>query len=48
MNVWCANMDIKLILDPVKVAEYLCKYIRKAESNLPKCYRGMIQNIILA
>ena len=41
-------MDIQLILDPGKVAEYLCKYLCKEESNLTTCYCVMIHNIRLA
>ena len=32
IEIWKANIDIQLVIDPGKVAEYMTKYITKAET----------------
>ena len=46
MEVWRANMDIQLILDAGKVAEYMTKYVTKPESDMPISFRNMIRYIM--
>ena len=36
LEVWKANMDMQLILDPGKVADYMTKYVTKADVQLTK------------
>eukprot|EP00957_Ditylum_brightwellii_P169429 12895315-Ditylum_brightwellii.AAC.1 len=42
MEFWRANMDIQLILDAGKVAEYMTKYVTKPERDMPISLRNMI------
>eukprot|EP00957_Ditylum_brightwellii_P075902 5769177-Ditylum_brightwellii.AAC.1 len=39
-------MDIQLILDAGKVAEYMTKSVTEPESNMPLSFRNMIRYII--
>ena len=39
-------MDIQLILDAGKVAEYMTKYVTKPESDMPISHRNMIRYIM--
>ena len=39
-------MDIQLILDAGKVAEYMTKYVTKPESDMPISFRNMIRYIM--